>query len=122
MTLGTITIDSVAGQKPSTPMFAIDVEFDGDDEYPTGGTAEFTAAIRDAIEAKRAALSDANVRGRTNIEIICVSGYDAGQYVPWFDADNDKLFVRDGGSATWAEVANEEDLSETSFKLTLLCR
>lgn len=120
MTIGAITVDSVAGEKPSTPMFAIDVEFAGDGAYPAGGTPDFTEAIRDAIEAKRAVLSDANVRGRTNVEIICVAGYDAGQYVPWFDVPNDKLFVRDGGSATWAEASG--NISTTTFKLTLLCR
>lgn len=122
MTIGTISLGNVNGQKPSTPMFTVDVEFAGDDAYATGGTPEFTESVRDAIETARKALDDANVRGRTNVEIICVAGYDAGQYVPYFDRENDLLFVRDGGSATWAEVANAADLSGTTFKLTLLCR
>lgn len=121
MTIGAVQINDVDGGKPSAPTFAVSVEFAGDDAYVAGGTPDFTESIRDAIEAAGAALSDANVRGRTNIEIICVAGYDAGQYVPWFDAANDKLFVRDGGSATWAEVA-PGSLAATTFKLTLLCR
>lgn len=122
MTIGAIQLNSVDGQKPSAPTFVVDVEFVGDDSYPTGGTTEFTEAIRDAVEAARAALSDSNVRGRSNFEIICVAAADAGQYVPWYDKDNDTLFVRDGGAATWTEVANTTNLSATTFKLTLLCR
>ncbi len=120
MTLGAITYGGMTGEKPSTPMFAVDVSFAGDDSYPAGGTPDLNEAVRDAIEAAVAALPDANIRGRTNVSIICVAGSDSGQYVPYYDADNDKLFVRDGGSATWAEASG--DLSTTTFKLTLLCK
>jgi hypothetical protein len=122
MAIGAITYDGgdgMVGEKPSAPLFAVDVEFAGDAAYPAGGTPNFQGLVRDAIEAAVAALPDANVRGRTNIEIRAVAGYDAGQYVPWYDRAADKLFVRDGGSATWAEAAG--NLSTTTFKLTLLC-
>ena len=121
MTLGAITLGTLEGDKPSAPLFAIDVSFEGDDAYPTGGTPNFQDAIRDAIEAANAAKSDHNVRGRMDISIQCVAGFESGQYVPYYDAANDKLKVLDGGSATWAEVADTTDIHTTVFNLTLLC-
>jgi len=121
MTLGAITLGTLKGEKPSAPLFAIDVSFDGDDSYPTGGTAGIQELVRDAIEAANAAKSDSNVRGRQDVTIQCVAGYNAGQYKPVYDAANDKLLVYDGGSATWAEVTAAEDLSTTTFNMTLLC-
>ncbi len=120
MSLGAITFSNITGEKPSAPLFAVDVAFAGDGAYPAGGTPDFQELVRDAIETAMAAKTDANVRGRTNVSIVCVAGYDAGQYVPYYDAANDKLFVRDGGSATWAEASG--NLSTTTFKLTLLCK
>jgi len=122
MSIGAITMGEITGEKPSAPLFAIDVSFAGDSSYPTGGTADFQESVRDAIETYMAAQSDANVRGRWNVEIQCVAGFNCGQYVPWYDAANDKLYVRDGGHATWDEVANTTNLSGTTFNLTLLCK
>lgn len=121
MTLGAITLGTLEGDKPSAPLFAIDVSFEGDDAYPTGGTPGFEELVRDAIEAANKAKSDKNVRGRQDITVQCVAGYQAGQYVPYYDAANDKLMVFDGGSATWAQVAATTDLHTTVFNLTLLC-
>lgn len=122
MSIGAISLGDINGGSPSDPMFTVDVEFVGDNSYPTGGTPAFTESVRDAIETARKAATDKNVRGRTNISIICIAAADCGQYVPWFDGDNDKLFVRDGGSATWAEVSNGVSLAAVTFKLKLLCK
>lgn len=120
MTIGTMTFSDMTGDKPKAPMFAVDVSFPGDDNYPAGGTPDFNELVRDAIDTHMKALPDANVRGRMNVSVVSVAGSDSGQYVPSYDAVNDKLFVRDGGSATWAEASG--DLKAITFKLTLLCK
>jgi len=100
----------------------LNIEFDGDTSYPTGGTADFQDFVRDIVEAAAAAASDSNVRGAQSLEIVDIVPGDCGQYVPSYDKTNDKLFVRDGGSATWAEVANTTPLNGTKFNVTVLCR
>ena len=121
MALGTITVGTKEGEKPSAPLFTIDVSFEGDAAYPDDGTPNFQELVRDAIEAANAAKSDHNVRGRQDITIQTVLAYHAGQYIPVYDVANDKLLVYDGGSATWAQVSGTPDLHTTIFNLTLLC-
>jgi len=77
--------------------------------------------VRAAIKAKHAAASDANVRGEEDVSVVHVIPQDCGQYVPQYDYANDKLKVRDGGSATWAEVANTTDIHTTVFNLVAVC-
>jgi hypothetical protein len=121
MPIGAITLGIAAGFKPSAPLFNINMEFAGDSSYPTGGSADFMEAVRDAIQTQMAAMPDANVRGRIDVSGVSIIGFECGQYVPWYDAANDKLFVRDGGHATWQEVPNGTNLSTTTFKLTVAC-
>lgn len=116
MAIGAITVvDRVDNQIDNAAL----VSFAGDDSYPTGGTADFQEAIRDALEAYELAKSDANVRGRSNVTILRVSAHECGQYLPWYDATNDKLYVKDGGSATLAEVGNGVSLAAVTFKMWL---
>lgn len=115
MAIGTITI---AFQTENL----IGLSFAGDGEYPTGGTAAFEASVETAIATANAAAADAKVRGARNIEILDIIGGDCGQYEPLWDKTNGKLKVRDGGHATKDEVANEADLSGTTFNLTALYR
>lgn len=98
------------------------IEFDGDSSYPTGGTADFTAFVNAIIAAAAAAAGDANVRGPETMTVVAVIPQDCGQYVPNFDIANDKLFVRDGGHATWDEVANTTDLHTTKFNVLVVCQ
>jgi len=102
--------------------FKVRMNFDGDDAYPTGGTATFQALFRAAVNAANAALSDSNVRGDESLEILDIIGGDCGQYVAFYDKTNDKLKVLDGGSATRAEVTATTDLSGTKFNITVICK
>jgi hypothetical protein len=119
MAIGTITIvnrvDFGKGEKN------FKCTFDGDDNYPTGGTAgaDVLAALKLAIKTAAAAAGDANVRGAEAVTIKEVIGSDCGQYEPYWASG--KLKVLDGGSATRAEVANGTDLSGTSFGVTFIC-
>jgi hypothetical protein len=124
MTLGTITVptDKLVGAMPQAPLFALRMSFPGDDSYPTGGTTGFQELVRAAIAAKMAAATDANVRGRQNVEIEAVLPQNCGQYIPSYDKTNDTLFVQDGGSATLAQVGNGTNLSGTTFNVLVVCK
>lgn len=100
----------------------INIEFDGDTSYPTGGTLEFQKFVRDLVEATGEAAVDKNVRGAQNLEIVDIVAGNCGQYVPSYDKSVDSLVVLDGGSATWAEVADTTPLNGTKFNLTVMCK
>lgn len=100
----------------------LSISFDGDDSYPTDGTPDFTVFVESILAAIAAAASDKNVRGVENYEIVDISAGDCGQYVPSYDKANDNLFVRDGGDASWSEVADTTDLSTTTFNVTVFCK
>ena len=121
MALGALTIAGIQGEKPSAPQFVIDLSFAGDGAYPTGGTLDFEATVNAAIAAAAALTTDHNVRAGQVVAIRAIVAFECGQYVPWYDKTNDTLFVRDGGHATWDEVANGTNLAGTTFNLTLLC-
>jgi len=116
MALGTITIKSVKERKDGGR--AIRAEFAGDSAYPAGGTPDINSLVRAAVATWRAAKGDANVRGYEQLSVQACISQDCGQLVPSYDIDADKLFVRDGGSATWAEASG--DISTTTFKVLFL--
>ena len=122
MTLGTITLPTakLVGAMPKAPLFAINVSFLGDDDYPTGGTVDFEVAFRAAIATKMAAATDANIRGRQNVEIVALIPGVCGAYDPIYDRENDTLIVF--VKATGVQVANAFDLVGTTFNVTLLCK
>lgn len=122
MTLGTIVVPEakLVGAMPQAPLFAINVSFLGDNDYPTGGTLAFEATFRDAIEAKMKAATDSNVRGRQNVEIVALIPGVCGAYDPIYDRDNDTLIVY--VKATGVQVADQFDLIGTTFNVTLLCK
>jgi len=120
MSLGTGTI--ISRRDLQDGACDLNIQFAGDGAYPAGGTADFTAYVKDIVAVAAAAALDANVRGAQELEIVDVKAGDCGQYVPSFDLANDKLFVRDGGHATWAEVAPAVDLSGTTFNVTVMCK
>ena len=122
MAIGTITVGNRAGETVTDPTFHIAMSFAGDTSYPTGGTEDFTASVVAAVKTANAAKGDANVRGSENLTVLYVIDNGCGQYVPFFDAANDKLKVLDGGSATRAEVANTTPLNGTTFNVIVVCK
>ncbi len=88
------------------PLFVDRIQFSGDDDYPTGGTAAFEDSYQGLVEAERTivAVLDANIGG------------DVLQY----DHANDKLLVRQ--IADGAEKANEADLSGTTYHAIILSK
>lgn len=119
MTLGTGTIKS---RRNVDGGVELRIQFAGDTSYPTGGTADFADYVNAIIATAAAAATDTNVRGPENLQIVDIVGGDCGQYVPFYDIDNDKLFVRDGGHATRDEVANTTALNGTPFNVTCVCK
>jgi hypothetical protein len=78
--------------------FEIRMSFDGDDDYPTGGTPAFKAVLRDAIVAAAAIAPDANVRGAESVDIIDVVPGNCGAYQPSYDLATDRLLVMGHGT------------------------
>lgn len=120
MAIGTITVVSYMAGEPGEAL--IKCSFVGDDAYPTGGTlkADIQTALLAAWTAEVAAATDKNVRGVKITTIKDVIRGECGQYVPIWDAAVG-LKVRDGGSATLAEVGNGTDLKGTTFNATFIC-
>ncbi len=87
-----------------TPLICYYVEFDGDDAYAAGGTADFTAFVKELL-------------GR-NVEIIASLPNLNGNYIATFDKENDKLFVLDRSTGIESVVS---DMSGTTFRVPLLC-
>lgn len=106
MSLGAITLLRRGGDMPSAPLRVDHISFAGDDDYPAGGTAGLEALLAAKL-------------GVTP-EILAVVPGDCGQYVPSWDYTNKKMFVRDGGTATWTEVAPAFDLSGTTFNVAVI--
>lgn len=99
MALGTLSADDMVGQDDLK--LAV-ISFDGDDAYPTGGSAAFQTAVRALLDR--------------NIVILGIMDYsDNGSYLCRYDRSSDKLKVYAMGSGS--EVANATDLSGTNFKL-----
>lgn len=120
MALGTPTINAIRETRDGGQELLM--SFDGDGNYPAGGTADFNDYVRDAIKTAHAAAADANIRGEERVAALAVVPQDCGQYVPSYDYANDKLFVRDGGDAAWAEVGAGTNLSGTGFNVLVVCK
>lgn len=109
MALGAITVGSQQGQTTMRPSFMQNLSIVGDDAYPTGGTADFAAAINASL--------------KSNPTVLAVSGYGktAGAITHFveYDAANDKLkaYVLAG-----TEVPNATDLSGVTFDLMVSYR
>lgn len=110
MAIDTIVFNAEYGADTS-PIRYFDITLTGDDAYPTGGTATFTATLRELIEAARpragslgalTLLSIQNTHPQTTYELI-------------FDKVNDKLVVR--ALADGTQPANATDLSGATYRL-----
>ena len=116
MSLGTPTINVDVNRKEGGRELLM--SFDGDDSTPSGGTADFTDFVRDAIKATNAAKTDSNVRGEESVQPYAVIAQDCGVYKPIYDAANDKLKIlnmTDGTEATG-------NLSTTEYNVLVLCK
>lgn len=107
MALGTITSRAEGGLAPSAPTAVDQLDIVGDDDYPTGGTAEFEAAFQTATD-RRGSLKAAQGYGIN-------SGSGALTHFARYDAENDTLLV--WALSDGAEAANQADLSGVVFSL-----
>lgn len=108
MALGTITVETKAGFKPSAPDPVLDLSFAGDSDYRTGGTATFQALVR-------AKAADQQIEVLGVVDILCVATHYAV-----YDKANDKLlvFVR----TTGLEAADHADLHLVAFRVLAICK
>ena len=118
MPLANPALDYTAGQRPSAPTFFLDVSWDGDSAYPTGGSPSFKVAIQAALKAATPPL----LIDVTNI--VNVVPLDCGGYAIAYDRANDKLLVRQcaAAGAPMAEVPPLADLHLVRFKATVIVR
>jgi hypothetical protein len=96
------------GAAHSEPLFVDWLQFDGDDDYPAGGTPAFEVFYRALIEQSRT--------------IACVIGQDCGGYVVTYDRENDKLKVweqTDVATSPLIETVTS-DLSGTTFNVVVI--
>ncbi len=104
MALGAATITQQGQKRPSAPLFADVLAFNGDGAYPSGGTAAFQAYVRAALGDNREVLA----------VVDCAPN---ATYYPVYDKTNDKLkvYVR----ATGVENATA-DISAQAFKVLVI--
>lgn len=106
MSLGAITPGVEVGRSGG-PVILVNLSFDGDDSYPTGGTAGLEQLVRDAL-------------GGENVELLAVVAQDCGLFLPSYDKANDTLLVRNLTDGT--EVADTTDLSTTTFNVLAIAK
>lgn len=110
MALGTLTLGGQQGQAPLRPSFVRRMQFPGDSAYPTGGTLNFSDYL--AAELGH------------NPTIVEVHGYGysgAGaltHFVRYIES-TDALQVH---ALAGTQVANNADLSTTTFDVTVVYR
>jgi hypothetical protein len=115
MALGTATI---VNRQNWVDGFIVTMTFAGDGTYPAGGTADFTAYVRDAIAAHNAAKADASVRGYETLTVVGLIANVSGVYIPRYNHAADKLVMLTEALAD----ATPGDLSGTTVSVTVLCK
>lgn len=116
MALANVEKKYIAGERPSAPLIAVVVEFDGDAAYPTNGTAGFKDSVK-------AALKTAGINiGTTNV--VTVLPVDTKGYQIAYDRTNDKLIVRwcAAAGSPMAEVTNGTDLHTVRFAVCVIIK
>ena len=107
MAIGAITLNDDVGVQPSAPTFTDRISFAGDNAYPTGGTAGFKALFQAVTKDQRSP--------------IAVFAQDTGgAFIVGYDETNDKLKVF--SVQNHAEVANNTDLSATTFVVVVISK
>jgi predicted CopG family antitoxin len=102
------TLDAEVGREGG-PVISARITFEGDDSYPTGGSADFSDFVAAALGVKAG-----------DLEVLAVIGQNLSDHELLYDKANDKLIVRVASTA--AEVANTTDLSSTDFEALILAR
>lgn len=108
MALATGALTSRTGEAPGSPVFHVNVSFDGDDNYTTGGTLLFEQFVRDILTNK------------PNIEIIDIIPGDCGLFLPSYISATDALLVRNLTDGT--QVSGATNLEATKFNVTIVAR
>jgi hypothetical protein len=118
MAIGTITINS---EVQLGKVKLLNISFAGDGSYHTGGTHDFAVTLNTAIKTKALLQTDKNIRAAENITVDAVVGAGGcGQYIPLYLPTTDQLYVRDGGSASLAQVAGAANLGGTTFNVVVI--
>jgi len=107
MAIGAITVSKRVAAPG--PLRADVITFTGDTSYPTGGTANFQALVRDALDVGA-------------IDILAVVPIECGGYVPQYDEVTDKLkvYVSAAAASALGQVANATSLAATTFKVLVI--
>jgi hypothetical protein len=116
MALGTITINS---HNANGDVRTLNLTFNGDGDYPTGGTVDFTDLLNAAVKTAAGVASDHNVRGAETLEILGLLEDNTTTYRAVYDKANDTLLMYD---ETMTEVVAHTDLHTTSVSISLLCK
>jgi hypothetical protein len=106
MSLGNGTVRSLADA--FSQVFTTVISCAGDGAYVTGGTASFSAYVRDTLAAAD------QLKG--TVEVVSAFGFANGK-VAYFDAQNDKLKVLDLASSGAEQGAG--DISASAFMITV---
>ena len=127
MALGTSTAEpatgSILNKVCGDDVFIDCFQFEGDDAYVAGGTADFTQYVRDELDnCVPEAVRMGSHGNRKILGVITLSADDGGapataapQYRVVFDKENDKLIVVDG-----AAEAAAGDLSAVRFNILVI--
>lgn len=111
MAIGTITVVKKALGGSVLRMDTL--QFAADGAYPTGGTAAFETAVRDALDVG-------------SVDVLGIIPNDCGGYVPVYDQANDKLKVyysnSDAADGPLIEVPNTTNLSGVTFNLVVVSK
>lgn len=112
MSLQTITVALAGGGQTLQPIFFDSISFGGDDDYPAGGTPNFSEVVAAAL-------------GKTGIEVIGVmKAGPCGGYEVVYDKSADKLQVYEYDYDAVADGQAVEngtaDISGTTFELVVL--
>lgn len=111
MSIDTIALAGQQGMhSTSRPQFTYRVSFAGDDDYTTGGTPDFVAALQAELT---------ELQGKTVVDVRQAG--PCGGYLCSWDRANDAFQVRQcaGAGAPAAEVAAHADLHATTFEVVL---
>ncbi len=118
MAIANPTLDYKAGERPSAPTMLLNVSFDGDANYPAGGTAGFKASV---LAACKAANPPLNI-DVTNV--VAVLGVKTGGYKIEYNRSTDKLLVFwcAAAGSPMAEVTASTDLHLVRFEVVVVVK
>lgn len=109
MSLQPITLAQAGGGQTLQPVFFDSISFGGDDDYPAGGTPNFSEVVAAALE-------------KVGIEVVGVmKAGPCGGYGVVYDKSADKLYIETYPDAAGVAAENTTtDLSGVTFELVVL--